>query len=682
MNNLRVEKYTWLAAPLGGENPQAIFREPNADMKAVAHATLPEDKRHGLGQFCGRRVLPYRMQDRYGRQRQPRDFVGIVLENEFLKATFLPELGGRLMSLIYKPTQRELLFNNPAFQPANLALRDAWFAGGIEWNCGQFGHAFSTCAPVFAAAIPGGLRLYDYERCTGLFWQIDFYLPAGAEFLYAFTRVLNPREAASSMYWWTNTAVPESADVRVLAPASKAIYCDLSSYFSNGQLAYGQMDLPGLPSAGGVDATYAVNAPFANEFYYQCDQAEMPWEAALDGKGTGFVEASTYPLNTRKLFCWGMHQGGRHWQEFLSVPGQAYLEIQAGIAPTQLHGMSIPGRNEMSWMQAFGYVEADPVKVHGADWTAAWQTVDVALKQKLSLSSLNRIQETCRQQADAAPLEVLHAGSGWGALELKRRAHSKVCHSERSEEPRNQFDSEVCGESRLVGLGFRCAQDDKLDAFIFPDSTLGPEQQQWLALLETGRLPEREQPGEWMIQKEWRELLEKTTDRHWFALLHLGVMRVESFDDAGAQAAWNESIRLRPSAWAYRNLGALEVRRNQPGKALEYYRQAWELAGKSPDISFAQEYLAALHAAKETEAAWKFYQSLPAETQGLDCIKILAAKIAFARNDLAFVESALAHEYASLREGARDLTDLWVGVQEKRGTNVPPPARIDFRVIE
>ena len=68
--------------------------------------------------------------------------------------------------------------------------------------------------------------------------------------------------------------------------------------------------------------------------------------------------------------------------------------------------------------------------------------------------------------------------------------------------------------------------------------------------------------------------------------------------------------------------------------------------------------------------------------QDLDCIKILAAKIAFARNDLQFVEAALTHEYASLREGARDLTDLWAGVQAKRGTNLPPPARIDFRIIE
>jgi hypothetical protein len=34
INSLRVGKHPWLAAPLGGENPQAIFRDPQAGMPA------------------------------------------------------------------------------------------------------------------------------------------------------------------------------------------------------------------------------------------------------------------------------------------------------------------------------------------------------------------------------------------------------------------------------------------------------------------------------------------------------------------------------------------------------------------------------------------------------------------------------------------------------------------------
>ncbi|MCW1924452.1 DUF5107 domain-containing protein [Luteolibacter arcticus] len=678
-NSLRVEPYLWLAASLGGENPQAIFCDRDADMPVTARESLSPELAATIGKDCGRRVLPYRMQDRYGRERTIRDFRSIVLENEHLKATFLPELGGRLISLFHKPTQRELLFKNPVFQPANLALRDAWFAGGIEWNIGQFGHAFHTCVPVFAAAIPGldgerGLRLYDYERRKGLLWQIDFYLPPGAQFLYACTRVINPRHEETPMYWWTNVAVPESPDVRVLAPASDSVYVQYGRDGAN--IAYGQCDLPALPTVGDKDASYSTNHGFSNEFFYQCQNAEMPWQAALDGRGTGFAEASTQPLNIRKLFCWGMHQGGNRWKEFLSVPHQGYLEIQAGLAPTQQHTVPMPPHSEWNWTQAFGYLEADPVKIHGADWSAAWQAADAALKKKLHPEALDQMGAICAARVDSPPLEILSDGSGWAALELTRRL--------------------ARGEP-----GFPAA-------FSFPESTLGMDQQRWLDLLETGMLPVQEPatpPGEWMIQPEWLAMLESSLEtpanRHWFALLQLGIMKIEGGDEAGATAAWEESIRLQPSAWAWRNLGALAVRRGVPAESLSSYRNAWDLAtaAGTPDISFALEYLTALHDAGEHGQAWAFYLALPAGLRQEGTVRLLAAKVAFALDNLTFVEVALDEDYASIREGARDLTDLWFGLQAKRlaastGCRVDddllqqvkstctPPARIDFRGVE
>jgi hypothetical protein len=72
--------------------------------------------------------LPYTMQDGYTRHLQPRDFRVAVLENEVLRATFLLEFGGRMWSLVHKPSGRELLAVNPVFRLANLAIRNAWFS--------------------------------------------------------------------------------------------------------------------------------------------------------------------------------------------------------------------------------------------------------------------------------------------------------------------------------------------------------------------------------------------------------------------------------------------------------------------------------------------------------------------------------------------------------------------------
>lgn len=680
MTTLSVATYTLPGARLEGENPLPFFRDPVTNMTVKTIEPFPPEKREHLGWETGYRVLPYRMQDQYSRRKEPITFKALILENEFLKATFLPEVGGRLVSLIHKPLERELLHRNPVFQPANLAIRNAWFSGGIEWNFGQYGHSFTTCSPLFAAEIRGvqgepGLRLYEFERCKRLFWQLDFYLPPGLPFLIAYARVHNPNNEPTSMYYWTNIAVNEAPDVRVLSPANTALY----GVFQPGGPAFGCTKMPGLPSLNGADGTYSLNSPFANEFFFQCDDPPMPWEAALDGQGSGLIEASTARLKYRKLFCWGTHRGGRQWQEFLSQPGEAYIEIQAGLAPTQVHGLPMPARATWDWTEAFGYIEADPRKVHGSDWPAAWGCVDAALKSRLSLNTLSKIEADCRDHTATPSTEILHTGSGWGALELRRR-------------------------TRMA--------EDVPPQFVFPADTLGSEQQKWLALLENGALPEQPPealPGEWMVQPEWQNLLEASIQsqkqdhaRNWYALLHLGVMRLEQFDEAGAAAAWEESLRLQPSVWAYRNLAVLCLRQKNEEQGLAYYEQAWDLLvrqGSPIPMPLAVEYMEMLAAARQFERGMAVYQSLPAEVQHADRVQILRGQFAMELDDLPVLEEVLARQYAVVREGETVLSDLWFELHARRESArtgrpldddlrrevrqlFPPPSRIDFRSIE
>lgn len=675
MTALRIESLTLPGAPLGEENPLPFFRDPQHDRAVRALPGLAPEKQAGFGAQAGFRVLPYRMQDDYGRARQALTFKAIVLENDMLAATFLPELGGRLYSLVHKPQNRELLARNPVFQPANLAIRNAWFSGGIEWNIGQFGHTFGTCAPLFAAAIRGeqgepGLRMYEFERCKGLFWQIDVYLPPGSPLLLTYTRVVNPAPHPAWMYWWTNIAVPEAPGTRVLAPTDEVIYLD-----DFRDLSFGAASMPELPSLPGRDASYALNFPFANEFFFQCETAAMPWQAALDAGGAGLFEASTPRLGYRKLFCWGTHTGGRRWQEFLSEPGQAYLEIQGGLAPTQLHSQPMPPHSAWDWSQAFGLLETDPADAHNADWGAARRAVAQAVETRLTPAQLARFEAGARSRADAPADEIVHHGAGWGALELARRAAE--------------------GTDEAVPA-----------AFVFPASTLGPEQAPWLALLRDGTLPEQapaDAPGAWMTQPEWAALTEKSLEqpggRHWYALLHAGVQQLESDDPASAGASWRESVARAPSAWAYRNLAVLAGREGQPAEALDRYAAAWALALAAEQIpaALAQEYLQLLCAAGQYETADAVATHLPAAYRARDRIRILSGRIALALGKLDEVEQALGHEYADIREGETELTDLWFELWARRMAaesgqplddalraaaeqRYPPPQSIDYRM--
>lgn len=52
-------------------------------------------------------------------------FHGYVLENEYLKMILVPEFGGRILSMIYKPTEHEQLYQNPVGAP--YGINQGWF---------------------------------------------------------------------------------------------------------------------------------------------------------------------------------------------------------------------------------------------------------------------------------------------------------------------------------------------------------------------------------------------------------------------------------------------------------------------------------------------------------------------------------------------------------------------------
>ncbi|MEK7767315.1 MAG: DUF5107 domain-containing protein, partial [bacterium] len=113
MTRLRQDSYAIEAAALEAENPLPAFRAPEPDRAVPCAESLPAEERTGLGWAAGTRVLPYRMQDAYTRLRRPVRLPALILENERLRATFLPGLGAKLASLVDLDTGRELLERNP-----------------------------------------------------------------------------------------------------------------------------------------------------------------------------------------------------------------------------------------------------------------------------------------------------------------------------------------------------------------------------------------------------------------------------------------------------------------------------------------------------------------------------------------------------------------------------------------
>ena len=147
---ITIEPYIIEAAPIGEPNPLPDIHNVSYIHSGIELSDeITAKERSNIGKGMLQTLLPYKQQDSYSRERSPREFRAAVLENSKLRAVFLPEVGGRLWSLWDKRLGRELLFRNPVFQPANLGLRNAWFAGGVEFNVGIKGHTPLTASPLF-----------------------------------------------------------------------------------------------------------------------------------------------------------------------------------------------------------------------------------------------------------------------------------------------------------------------------------------------------------------------------------------------------------------------------------------------------------------------------------------------------------------------------------------------------
>ena len=540
--------YTIPAATLGPENPLPDIKNVSyihAEIEATK--AVPPELTTYIDKGMVDTMLPYTQQDSYDRNRVLRTFKAIILENEHLKATFIPELGGRLWSLWDKDSARELLYCNPVFQPGNLALRNAWFSGGVEFNVSIKGHHPMTCSDMFAQHITmadgtPGVRMYEYERIRGTAYGFDAWLPDGSKLLFIRPRIENNTDHDVWTYWWSNIAVSYTDGMRVIVPADKTFvnYADDNHYY---------LDFADVPVANGVDISYPKNVKIAQDFFFYIPDCAPKWIAAVDEHGVGMMQCSTRNLLGRKLFVWGDSHGGDNWKNFLSDgTNNGYVEIQAGLARTQLEHIPLEEGCVYTWAEAYGALEKPAEKLHG-DWQTAQDTVVEAMEEAFDHNIDNVLNSMKIISATAG--EMIHMGSGWGCLEQLRR--------------------KADGEHKPLSYWYD-----------FPESTITGAQMPWYNLLRCGRLDSADPlavPDGYLVDNKWLLRMEKAMERpenqSWFGWMHLGLMRYANADVQGAMWAFDSSLALEPSPWVLRNLAMIH------GNEYDNFKKAKEYMERS-----------------------------------------------------------------------------------------------------
>ena len=639
------QPYFIKSAKIGKCNPLPDIKNVgyiHAAMRVTDRAKEKCPKHFGEGMINS--MLPYQTQDNYNRVKEDYYFNAAILENEYLKAVFLPELGGRLWSLIDKTTGRELLYKNPVFQPCNLALRNAWFSGGVEWNVSIKGHNPLTCSPMFASVIEAedgerGLRLYEYERIRNIAYSMDIWLPKGAKYLIVHPRIENNTPDQKYNYWWSNIAYPDNKGSRVLVPASHSF---VSSYRHGSYI----MDYRELSHERATDETYPENNVDSYDYFYDIPEENEKWIAALDADGYGLFQCSTKELTGRKLFVWGTSRGGKNWNEFLSEKGSGYYEIQAGLAKTQLEHLPMSPFSVWEWTELYGAVQTSPSDSFSEDWARATNSVQAELTSMLGGGIAQRANEVFEKYKTAKTIEIKQYGSGWGCLKNR--------------------ENELCGLPPVSAL------------VEFPKDSISEEEAYFLALLNEGKFPcpsVNEIPVSYCFSEKLRAALSAYVNENpsnWFALYHLGVMEYAMGDVAKAQMRWEESVKAEKNTWAIRNLAMLE--RNEYGnfdKAVEYMKEAVSIFEGNRNLT--QDYLETLMKAGKFEECVKAFDEISNDLKKIGKLQYCKA---FALTKLEKYDEAAEivndkFQMDDIKEGDISIADLWyelyAGVLKKAG---------------
>jgi len=603
-------------------------------------------------------AYPYRAQDLYDRSKRPREFPAVVLENEHLRAVFLPDFGGKLWSLTDRHTGRELLFTNSIVRPCNLAVRNAWMSGGVEWNCGFLGHGPYTCSRLHTArtALDDGtpvLRFYYFERIRCAVVQMDFFLPDGARTLFARMRVTNPTPDVVPMYWWSNIAVPQREGDRVIVPADAAF-----------SAVGGVVEKLPIPHCRGIDATVPLANRTAFDYFFATREDERHYVTQLGADGYGLFQTSTRQQLGRKLFVWGNRPGGARWMRFLTADGEdgSYDEIQCGLAHSQYECLPMPPQTTWEWCEAYGALAADPAAIHG-DWEAARREASARIADILPETALETLLADTAGMARRAAEQILFPmNDGWGALEqLRRRAD---------------------GEAPLPGhLDF---------------GRTGAAQADFVRLLREGTLGEHDPdvpPAAYMRQPAWTARIAQAANGadsgSWYAHYLLGTILLTEGETEAAETHLRRSLALTESAWAHYALSVALARGGKTARALSEIRRA--AAMRPEDVSLAKEYFRALW---ENEKFSELLRAYPAQSavvrENKRCQLYFAAALA-ETGHLREAEEILCgsdgHTYLvvpDIREGEVSVTQLWYKIQRARGIPEeqigPVPLELDFRM--
>ena len=329
-------------------------------------------------------TYPYNMQDHLSRKLEKVTYKAIFLENEYLKITCLPELGGRIHSVFDKTSNREAFHKNEVIKPSMIAMRGGFISGGIEWNAGPQVHTVTILSPVdvfYAENADGSayIEISNLEKSLRTKWTVRVTLHPGKALLDEDIRIYNPTDAMNPYYFWNCTAFPQLKGTRFIYPMSRGTDHFGIKYFD-------------WPINEGIDLSWTKNyIEAASIFAVDCAYDFFgAYDVDLD---RGIVQVANHNEHLgKKAWTWGQGEYGRVSMKNLGDKDPEYIEVQSGPLQTQSdYGLLSPGAS-ISWKEYWYPIHGLNTGFEFASEKVAIQTNHIKSNISISLISTEIIK--------------------------------------------------------------------------------------------------------------------------------------------------------------------------------------------------------------------------------------------------------------------------------------------------
>jgi hypothetical protein len=305
----------------------------------------------------------------------------IVLENRYLRLGILPDLGGRIYEVTFKPTGNNELYSNPVVKPTNWgpsnpAGANWWLAtGGLEWGfpVEEHGYEFGRPWGFDHVSLPNGgimLTLFTRYGPEMPYAVVDVILPPDAAYFVVQPRITNPWGSPFKFKWW--------ADAMLAPGPANTVGPDLQLIFPGSEVTVHSTGDPALPGAGQPMAwpVYAGrDFSHLNNWRQYLGVFQRP---AATGNYVGVYDRAA-DEGMLRLYPNDVARGAKLFSPGFSAPldsalwtddGSAYVELHGGVMPTFDEWYELPAGDEITWSEIW-YPVAGIGPVTQADEDAA-----------------------------------------------------------------------------------------------------------------------------------------------------------------------------------------------------------------------------------------------------------------------------------------------------------------------